>query len=162
MLKYMWGSFHLHSVIFIWYHCQFSWRREGCEQEGGMCYHSNKLTHWQDCTIYLTYGVSAADDGHWSAMALCCWWHREGRRRPCWSKELQHPQLRVGDDGESGRGECDHGCFILLNAAMFIVSPNGADTSLWLVYWLVYINHFLFYENLFSFFSGWASVIFQN
>lgn len=35
--------------------------KEGCEQWGWMCYHSNKLTHWQDCTISLSRRVSAAD-----------------------------------------------------------------------------------------------------
>lgn len=35
--------------------------REGCEKWGWMCYHSNKLTHWQDCTILLSHRVSAAD-----------------------------------------------------------------------------------------------------
>lgn len=35
--------------------------REGCEQWGWMCYHSNKLTHWQDCTILLSHRGLAAD-----------------------------------------------------------------------------------------------------
>lgn len=96
----------------IWFHCccrhififsmQFLWSRD-TERDvswGWMCYHSNKLTHWQDCTISFSHRVSATDVANelWSFPAFV----DVGRVDTPVKEERCHCILRLGRKDDHG------------------------------------------------------------
>lgn len=80
----------------------FSWpplpapRKGGMQAIGWMCYHSNKLTHWQDCSIFWATG------GQQQMQLMVCdsSLHISDTERtgatPILQKEVQHPQTWGG------------------------------------------------------------------
>lgn len=106
-----------------------------------MCYHSNKLTHWQDCTIYIEPQGVSSRCSRWAVMALCFCWYWEGRRPPCFGRR----GAASSDLGgwwwrkRRGRGWSWLLYIALIDAALFVVpSPVLTDPCPWLVYWLIY------------------------
>lgn len=100
------GSFFCH-------HCHSS-QEAGWDasKRGGMCYHSNKLTHWQGCTIFHWATGSQQQmqplscDGSMHLLIL------GGEETPlCWGNRCSILRPGVTDDGGRGGVEGDHGCF---------------------------------------------------
>lgn len=83
-------------------------------ERGGMCYHSNKLSHWQDCTTTVAHTGCRPRIQPLSCEG-CVAFLVAGLKHPSgWDKEVQPPWIWVGG-GEEREGRDDgHGGFILL------------------------------------------------
>lgn len=92
---------------------------------GGMCYHSNKLSHWQDCTIMVVHtGGVGSRCSHWAVRAVLLFLLLGWRKHPLgWGKEVQHPWIWVDGDEEGGGWKwwAWRLYFVVIYAALFVV-----------------------------------------
>lgn len=147
-------------VALFCHHRQLKGSRVGCEQAGGMCYHSNKLTHWQGCTIshWATGSQQQMQplscDGSMHLLIL-----GEQETPLFWENRCSIPRPGVTDDRER-EGErvimavfdiCSDWC-----CPVVLPSPVSANPCSWRVYCSLYrlsetnflLNPlFLLYEN---------------